>query len=66
MQSATPDNANPVVHTSSNRRTKRSDGLDFSDDEAWSKLGSTASSSFVESGSEEDGEDEIDREEIFG
>lgn len=63
MVSATPDNANPVIHTSAARRTrKRADSLDFSDDEDWARLGRGHDDGAADDEQPED----IDGEEIFG
>lgn len=63
MQSSTPDNANPTIHSTATRRHKRNGSLDFEDDETWSKLGATADLGRSE---ESDEEEPIDDGEIFG
>lgn len=63
MVSATPDNANPIIHAStSSRRNKRYDSLDLDDDDHWARLGRDAD----DREGEESAADEIDGEEIFG
>lgn len=67
MVSATPDNANPIVHTSTARRTrKRADSLDLSDDEEWARLGRGHDDDDDEGAADDEQLEEIDGEEIFG
>lgn len=64
MAGATPDNANPVIHTSAARRTrKRADSLDLSDDDEWARLGRNQDD---EGELDDEQLEEIDGEEIFG
>lgn len=58
MVAATPDNANPVVHSQTGtRRARRTDELDFSDDDLWARAGEAQLEHPVE---------QIDEDEIFG
>lgn len=74
MVAATPDNANPIIHSTggaSRRATKRADELDFGDDESWERMGrdplngEIVMDSLTEREEDSAGE-EIDKEEIFG
>ena len=74
MVAATPDNANPIIHSTggaSRRATKRADELDFGDDESWERMGrdplngEIVMDSLAEREEDSAGE-EIDKEEIFG
>lgn len=59
------DNANPIVHASagpSRRSKKRFDALDLSDDDEWDRRGRNLDGDLFDEG----GEEEIDREEIYG
>lgn len=78
---ATPDNANPVIHSSTapGRRANKHDLLDFEDDAEWEKMGRRVLPGARKGGNSDDemgmeglddleggvGE-EIDKEEIFG
>lgn len=66
MVSASPDNANPIIHSTqaSRRVVKRSDDLNFSDDEQWERMASIGMG--VQSDADELTPEEIDPEEIFG
>ena len=74
MVAATPDNANPIIHSTgaaSRRATKRADELDFGDDETWERLGRDPLNGEIVMDSleqlhEDSASEEIDREEIFG
>lgn len=74
MNSATPDNANPVIHTASARRTRhRSNSLDLSDDDEWDRKGrlnragsEDEDSTWADPHSELAQFDLIDQDEIFG
>lgn len=65
MVSATPDNANPIIHTSaaSRRPRKRADSLDLSDDDEWARLGRDSSDDGLH---DDELQEEIDGDEIFG
>jgi hypothetical protein len=65
MVSATPDNANPIIHTSaaSRRPRKRADSLDLSDDDEWARLGRDSSDDGLY---DDELQEEIDGDEIFG
>lgn len=75
MVSATPDNANPIIHTSTSatrRSRKRADSLDLSDDDEWARLANNSSDEEGGGGGGYQGtwddqlQEEIDGEEIFG
>jgi hypothetical protein len=78
MQGATPDNANPIVHSTSSRpRSSRHRGLDldFDDDELWLRGSPSLSAGWQVGDSMDDSEDgasaddeveEIGSDEVFG
>ncbi|GAA5919350.1 hypothetical protein JCM1841_004355 [Sporobolomyces salmonicolor] len=68
MVAATPDNANPVIHTTnapSRRSTKRSHDLDLDDDDHWARLGRELQYGSEEDDDIEDVNEDIDEDEIF-
>ncbi|GAA5992400.1 hypothetical protein JCM11641_002732 [Rhodosporidiobolus odoratus] len=70
MNSSTPDNANPIIHSTAaatyRRTRRRADSLDLADDDTWERLGQELHYGSGGNDSHVDGFDEqIDDEEIF-
>jgi hypothetical protein len=63
-----PDNANPIIHNtagSTNRHSRRTRGVDLTDDQEWAKLSRNAEGD-IDDDDQDSSMEDIDSEEIFG